>query len=99
VEPETVAGLTAYNNVQVLSVSPGVATFDVLSDEFSPYSTIVPNGIPNPIQNTDIEMISLKFTDVADSVPEPGSASLVAGGALLLWLRRAAGRVQKSRRR
>jgi hypothetical protein len=83
-EPETVFGLTAYNNVQMLSVTPGVAHFDVLSDEFSPYSTILPNGAVSPFQNTDVEMISMKFTDFADSVPEPGTGILSLMGVLLL---------------
>ena len=91
VEPETVSGFTAYNNVQMLSVSPGTATFDVLSDEFSPYSTIVPNGGTNPFQNTDIQMISMTFMDLGDSVPEPASANLLLGGALLILFRRARG--------
>jgi hypothetical protein len=90
VEPETVAGMTAYNNVQLLNLVPGVAVFDVLSDEFSPYSTIVPNGNSAPIQNTDIDLISIKFTDFADSVPEPGTVSLLLCGALLLLARRQA---------
>ena len=56
-EPETVSGMTAYNNLQVLSVSPGTLTFDVLSDEFSPYSTIVGNGATAPFQGTDMLLI------------------------------------------
>ena len=91
VEPETVSGFTAYNNVQVLSVAPGMATFDVLSDEFSPYSTTVQNGNTAMIQNTSIEPIFMNFTDFADSVPEPSSAVLLVGGSLLIWLKRARG--------
>jgi hypothetical protein len=89
VEPETVGGYTAYNNVQVLSVVPGTAVFDVLSDEISPYSTIAPNGATFLIQNTDSQPIFLTFTDLADTIPEPSSAGLFFGGALLVWLRRA----------
>jgi hypothetical protein len=88
VEPETVANLTAYNNVQVLSVSPGTLVFDVLSDEFSPYMNIAPNGSTSPFQNTDIDMVSLKFMDFADSVPEPGSASVFLIGGVLALLKR-----------
>ena len=87
-EPELVGGYTAYNNIQVLSVSPGNAIFDVLSDEISPYATILPNAVPFQIQNTSIEPIVLKFTDYADSVPEPSVASLVLGGAALIFLGR-----------
>jgi hypothetical protein len=88
-EPELVGGRTAYNNVQVLTVSPGIATFDVLSDEVSPYATVVPNGATVPIQSTDLQPISLVFTDIADTVPEPGFASLFLGGAVLVLLNRA----------
>jgi hypothetical protein len=87
-EPETVSGMTAYNNVQVLSVAPGIATFDVLSDEFSPYSTIVANGGTSFIQNTDVEMISMKFTDFADTVPEPTCGALLLSGVGLFFLKR-----------
>jgi len=87
-EPELVSGYTAYNNIQVLSVSPGTAIFDVLSDEISPYSITLPNGVPFQIQNTSIEPIVLKFTDYADTVPEPSVASLFLGGATLFFLRR-----------
>jgi hypothetical protein len=87
-EPELVAGHTAYNNIQVLSVSPGTAVFDVLSDEISPYATILPNAVPFQIQNTSIEPIVLKFTDYADSIPEPSVTSLFLGGAALLFLKR-----------
>jgi hypothetical protein len=87
-EPELVGGYTAYNNIQVLSVSPGTAMFDVLSDEISPYATILPNAVPFQIQNTSIEPIVLKFTDYADSIPEPSVASLFLGGAALLFLKR-----------
>jgi hypothetical protein len=90
-EPELVGGFTAYNNVQVLSVSPGTAIFDVLSDEISPYSTIVPNGATFLIQNTDVQPISLNFIDYADTVPEPSVASLVLSGATLLFLKRGRG--------
>ena len=88
VEPETVSGLTAYNNLQVLSTSPGTINFDVLSDEFSPYSTTVQNGGTAPFQNTDIQMVSVMFTDFADSVPEPGSFGLLAVGSVLILLKR-----------
>jgi hypothetical protein len=87
-EPELVGGFTAYNNVQVLSVVPGQATFDVLSDEISPYAVPVQNGFPFQIQSTSIEPIILKFTDYADTVPEPSVASLFLGGAALLFLKR-----------
>jgi hypothetical protein len=87
IEPEPVGGFTAYNNIQVLSVTPGTAIFDVLSDEISPYANIVPNGATVPIQNTDNQPISLTFTDIADTVPEPGFASLLLGGATLLFLK------------
>ena len=89
IEPEPVGGFTAYNNVQVLSVSPGIATFDVVSDEISPYANIVPNGASVQIQGTDIDTISLRFTDFADTIPEPGFASLFLGGTVLLFLKRA----------
>ena len=81
--------MTAYNNLQVFSISPGNLNFDVLSDEFSPYSTIVPNGNTAPFQNTDMGPIFLTFNDIADTVPEPGAVSLLlAGGVLLLFKRR-----------
>src|ERR1051325_6281965 len=86
IEPEPVGGFTAYNNIQVLSVVPGTATFDVLSDEISPYSSVFPNAATALIQNTDVEGIFLKFVDTADSVPEPGSASLLVAGTVLIWL-------------
>jgi hypothetical protein len=86
-EPEPVGGFTAYNNIQVLSVTPGTAIFDVLSDEISPYSTIVPNGVTFQIQNTDIQPIGLNFNDFADTVPEPGFATLILGGGALLLLK------------
>ena len=90
IEPELVSGMTAYNNVQVLSVNPGVAVFDVLSDEFSPYSTIVPNNTPAQIGTTDIDPIILRFNDMSD-VPEPGIASLLVGTpAILLFAGRRA---------
>ena len=92
IEPEPVSGFTAYNNVQVLSVSPGIALFDVLSDEISPYANIVPNGAPIQIQSTSIEPIVLRFTDYADSVPEPSVASLFLGAAALLFLKRSPAR-------
>jgi hypothetical protein len=92
-EPETVGGNTAYNNIQVLSVVPGTATFDVLSDEISPYATIVADGLVFPIQLTDNETIYLKFTDVADTIPEPASASLLlCAGALVLRRQRRSSR-------
>jgi len=87
-EPETVFGLTAYNNLQVFSMSPGVLTFDVLSDEFSPYSTVVPNMATAPFQNTDIDLVSIKFTDIADSAPEPGTATLFLAGVAVILLKR-----------
>jgi hypothetical protein len=87
-EPELVGGYTAYNNIQVLSVSPGTAIFDVLSDEISPYATILPNGVPFQIQNTSVEPIVLKFTDYADSIPEPSVASPFFSGTTLLFLKR-----------
>lgn len=88
IEPELVGGLTAYNNVQVLSVNPGVAVFDVLSDEFSPYSTVVANNTSFLIQGTDIEPIFMKFNDIADTIPEPQVAGLLlASTALLVFLR------------
>jgi hypothetical protein len=96
IEPETVAGMTAYNNIQLLNIVPGTAVFDVLSDEFSPYSTIVPNGNAAPIQNTDVDLLSIKFTDFADTVPEPGSYSLLLGGAVLVSVRRQSGRTRTS---
>jgi hypothetical protein len=86
VEPEQVSGMTAYNNVQVTLATSGVLIFDVLSDEFSPYATIVPNGGTAPLQNTSSGMISLQFTDFADSVPEPGIASFGLAGAVALLL-------------
>jgi hypothetical protein len=87
IEPETVGGNTAYNNIQVLSVVPGTATFDVLSDEISPYATILPDSTVAPIQATDNQTLYLRFTDVADLVPEPGSAGLLLCGAALLLCR------------
>ncbi len=87
-EPELVGGRTAYNNIQVLSVSPGTAIFDVLSDEVSPYAVTLPNGVSFQIQNTSVEPIILKFTDYADSVPEPSVASLLLGGTALFFLKR-----------
>jgi hypothetical protein len=95
IEPETVGGQTAYNNIQVLSVVPGTAVFDVLSDEISPYAMIVADGAVIPIQATDIETINLRFTDVADVIPEPASATLLLGGGALLWLRRSGKRREK----
>ena len=86
-ELETVRGLTAYNNILVLSVVPGTATFDVISDEPSPYAIVLPDSAVFPIQTTDIQTVNLQFTDVADSVPEPSSAGLLFGGALLLFWR------------
>ncbi len=82
IEPELVSGMTAYNNIQVLSVVPGQATFDVLSDEFSPYSTVIPNNTPALIQNTTIEPIYLRFNDFADGVPEPAATTFLVGSAL-----------------
>ena len=89
-EPETVFGLTAYNNILVLNVAPGLLSFDVLSDEFSPYAIIMPNATPAPLQNPDVEMITLRFVDFADAVPEPSVLSLLLGGGLWLRCRRAA---------
>jgi hypothetical protein len=88
IEPETVSGFTAYNNIQMLSLVPGVATFDILSDEFSPYATIVPNAGTAIFQPTDMDNIFLKFTDFADSVPEPGAVGIISIGLSLLWLKR-----------
>ena len=73
-------GLTAYNNVQVLSVAPGTATFDVLSDEFSPYATIIPNNTTAPIQNTSLQMINCNLTTSPMLPPSraPAACSSVA---------------------
>ena len=73
--------------MQVLSVLPGHATLDVLSEEISPYAVTVQNGFPFQIQNTSVEPIILKFTDYADTVPEPSVANLFLGGALLFLKR------------
>jgi hypothetical protein len=94
IEPELVGAYTAYNNIQVLSVVPGTAVFDVLSDEISPYSTIMPDGGVAPIQPTDNETIYLRFTDTADMIPEPSSISLLLGGSALLLFRRSGWRRQ-----
>jgi hypothetical protein len=91
IEPELVLGNTAYNNIQVLSVGPGLATFDVLSDEISPYSTMLADSTVFPIQATDIETINLRFTDVADTIPEPASGMLLGLGAAGVWLGRRRG--------
>jgi hypothetical protein len=72
----------------MLSLVPGVATFDILSDEFSPYATIIPNAGTALFQPTDIDNIFLKFTDFADSVPEPGAVAIISIGLSLLWLKR-----------
>src|ERR1043166_6277417 len=88
-DPRIVTALSPpFNNLQVLLTSPEPITFDVLSDEFSPYSTTVQNGGTAPFQNTDIQMVSVMFTDFADSVPEPGSFGLLAVGSVLILLKR-----------
>ena len=92
IEPELVSGMTAYNNVQVLSVNPGIAVFDVISDEFSPYSMILANNTTSLIQGTDIEPISIRFNDIADNIPEPGIASLLGAGVVMLLFSRRRGR-------
>jgi len=85
IEPETVNNLTAYNNIQLLSLSPGSAVLDVLSDEFSPYANIFPNNATALVQSTDVEPFALKFNDFADSAPEPGSFTfLLAAGVVAL---------------
>lgn len=92
VEPELVSGLTAYNNVQLLSLIPGQAVFDVLSDEFSPYAVVIPNGASFPAAATDIQGISLRFIDHSDhDLPETGTTALLLGAACLAlgnWRRR-----------
>lgn len=83
-EPELVAGLTAYNNIQLLSLNPGQAVFDVLSDEFSPYAIVIPNGASFPAVATDIQGINLRFIDHSDhNVPEGGTTALLLG---LSWI-------------
>jgi len=80
-----VNNLTAYNNIQLLSLSPGSAVLDVLSDEFSPYANIFPNNATALVQSTDVEPFALKFNDFADSAPEPGSFTfLLAAGVVAL---------------
>ena len=88
-EPETVNNLTAYNNIQLLSLSSGQAVLDVLSDEFSPYANIFPNASTALVENTDVEPFSLKFTDVADSAPEPNCGVLFLGAGIIAWMKRA----------
>jgi len=88
IEPETVNNLTAYNNVQLLSLSPGQAVLDVLSDEFSPYANIVPNGATALVENTDVQPFSLQFTDFADSAPEPNCGMLFVAAGLVAWWKR-----------
>jgi len=84
-EPELVSGLTAYNNVQLLSLTPGQAVFDVLSDEFSPYAVVIPNGASFPAVATDIQGISLRFIDHSDhDLPETGATALLLGAACLV---------------
>ena len=87
-EPETVNNLTAYNNIQLLSLSPGNALLDVLSDEFSPYANIFPNNATALVQSTDVEPFALKFNDIADSAPEPSSVTLLLGAGVLAYLKR-----------
>jgi len=87
-EPETVNNLTAYNNIQLLSLSPGSAVLDVLSDEFSPYANIFPNNGTALVQSTDVEPFALKFNDIADSAPEPSSVTLLLGAGVLAYLKR-----------